>query len=38
MTKNRTEIDSLYPGFAIIVAIDLQKPFAKPESGANLVL
>ncbi len=32
------EIGSVYPDFAIIVAIGLQKPYAKLESGANLVL
>jgi hypothetical protein len=32
------EIGSVYPGFGIIVAIGLQKPYAKPESDANLVL
>jgi hypothetical protein len=32
------EIGSAFPEFAIIVAIGLQKPHAKPESGANLVL
>jgi hypothetical protein len=31
------EIGSPYPEFAIIVAIGLRKPYAKPESGANLV-
>jgi hypothetical protein len=32
------EIGSIYPEFVIITAIGLQKPYAKPESGANLVL
>jgi hypothetical protein len=32
------EIGSIYPGFAIMVAIGLCKPYAKPELGANLVL
>jgi hypothetical protein len=32
------EIGPACPKFAIIVAIDLLQPYAKPESGANLVL
>ncbi len=32
------EIGFTYPEFAIIVAIGLQNPYVKPESGANLVL
>jgi hypothetical protein len=32
------EILSVYPGFTMIIAIGLQKPYAKPESGANLEL
>jgi hypothetical protein len=32
------EIGSMYPGFALIVVIGLQKPYAKLESDANLVL
>jgi hypothetical protein len=32
------EIGSVYPGFAIMIAIGLQKPYAKLESGANPVL
>jgi hypothetical protein len=32
------EIGSAYPEFTFIIAIGLQKPYAKPESGANLVL
>jgi hypothetical protein len=31
------EIGFVYLGFEIIIAIDLRKPYAKPESGANLV-
>jgi hypothetical protein len=32
------EIDSVYPGFTIMIAIGLQNPYAKPKSFANLVL
>jgi hypothetical protein len=32
------EIGSVYPGFAIVIAIGLRKPYAQPELGANLVL
>jgi hypothetical protein len=32
------EIGFVYPGFVIMIAIGLQKPYAKAESGANLVL
>jgi hypothetical protein len=36
MTQLR-EIGSVYPGFTIMIAKGLQEPYAKPESGANLV-
>ncbi len=32
------EIGSVYPEFVIIVALGIQKPYAKLESGSNLVL
>jgi hypothetical protein len=32
------DIGSAYPKLVILVAIGLQKPYAKLESGANLVL
>jgi hypothetical protein len=32
------ESGSVYPGFAIMIAIDLQKPYAKLESVTNLAL
>jgi hypothetical protein len=32
------EIASVYPELAIIIAIGLQIPYAKPESAANLML
>jgi hypothetical protein len=32
------EIGSVYPEFAVIIAIGLQIPYAKPGPGANLVL
>jgi hypothetical protein len=32
------EIGSAYPEFPIIIAIGLQKSYAKPELGSNLVL
>jgi hypothetical protein len=32
------EIGSVYPDLAIVIAIGLRKHYAKPESGANLVL
>jgi hypothetical protein len=32
------EIGSAYPGFGIMIAIGLQKPYDKQESGVNLVL
>jgi hypothetical protein len=36
MTQFR-ETGSVYPGFAIMIAEGLQEPYAKLESGANLV-
>jgi hypothetical protein len=32
------KIGSVYSGFEIMVAIGLSKPYAKSESGANLLL